>query len=50
MSHQSKLISKPILEDFPISKYPKMAIDNFNNLLKIGMDKNTTKQLLEMIN
>lgn len=45
MSHQVKLIKDPLLKAFPVKKYATLAVNNFNNLLKIGHDKNTTKSL-----
>jgi hypothetical protein len=50
MSHQEKVIKEPLIKIYPIKKYPQVPLDSFNNLLKIGHNKNTSKPMIELIN
>ena len=50
MSHQSELFKQPLLKKYPLKDYAKAPSNTFNNLLKIGKDKNTTRSVVSMIN
>ena len=43
MSHQYSGLKEPLLKNYKLKSFPDAPQEIFNNLLKIGKDKNTTK-------
>ena len=50
MSHQYSVIKEPILKQYPLTKYKEVPMKIFNNILKLGRDKNSSKSKLELLN
>lgn len=50
LSNQKDQMSAPLLKAYPIDKYPTFFKEAFNAILKIGLEKNSSKKTHELLN